>query len=86
MHREPRLARPPGAGERDEPLARTNETDELLDLALTPDQRPRLHGEIRRVQRPERRELLIPELEEPLRRRQIFEPMTSEVTDTDVDL
>jgi hypothetical protein len=63
---EPRLAGAARTGERDEPLAVREHRDELLDLALPADERARREREVRRVQRPQRREVAVTELVQAL--------------------
>ena len=54
-------------------------------FSLATDERGRLHREVRPVQRLERRELLAPELEEPLRLEQVLETVLTEIGGLHVD-
>ena len=66
---EPGLARSARSGQRQQPSPLVREQRaHLLELALAPEEGRRRHGQIRLVERCERRELLLAELEEPLRR------------------
>ena len=57
----------------------------LGQFSLATDKRGRLHREVRPVQRLERRELLAPELEEPLRLEQVLETVLTEIGSLHVD-
>ena len=76
-----RLPGSTGPSERDQPMG-AYELRHLRQLALTTDQRHRLHGQVRLVQALQRRELTLAELEDPLRRGQVLEPVLAEVTQT----
>ena len=77
---EPRLARSPRSGQREQPSPLVREQGaHLLQLALAPEEGRRRHGQVRLVERGERRELLLAELVQPLRRRQVLQPVPPEV-------
>ena len=59
LQSEPGLAGATGPGEREEARAVREQPDELLELALPPDERARGDRQVRRVERPERRELAV---------------------------
>ena len=69
--------------------ARAEQVGDRCQLALAPDQRRRLDGQVRRpvLERPQRRELVRQpgdhELGEPLRARQVLEPVLAEVAQRD---
>ena len=85
LERQSRLARPAGARQRQEARA-VEQAEPVPDLLLAPDECRELHREVVRdeVQRSERREvrraILDDELEDPLRLREILEPMLSQVS------
>ena len=58
---------------------RTNKGPSFRELALATDQRRRLDRQVRAMERPQRRELSLAELVEPLRRRQILEAVLAQV-------
>ena len=74
------LAGAAGAGDRDEPLPAQQIRDVAL-LGRTPDERVRGFGQRRPVQAAQRRERVVAELVDPLRPRQVLEPMLAEIDD-----
>ena len=78
LERQARLAAPAGAGERHQAM-RANERPGLLELALASDERGRLDRQVRPIERPQRREVLVAELVQALRRAQVLEAMLAEV-------
>jgi hypothetical protein len=64
----------------------TQELGRLCELALPADQRRRLHGQVRLVKRPERREVCVTKLVEPLRRAQVLKPVLAEVSRVDLSI
>jgi hypothetical protein len=66
LQREPRLAASAGPGKRHQPV-RANQFARLRELALPADKRCRLDRQVRPVQRAQRREVPVAELEEPVR-------------------
>ena len=66
LKREPRLPRAARPGDRDEPSI-ADQRDELGHLSLASEERARRDREIRGVERPQRGELAVTELEETLR-------------------
>ena len=91
LEREPRLPRPGGPGQRDQPhLLLAHQARDRRELVLAPDQRRRLNGQVRRptLQRSQRRErrrhALGDKLVQPLRLREILEPVQAEVTDLEL--
>ena len=80
LHGEPRLARATRAGQRQQAHLRVGkEGEHFAELLLAADERRRLLGQVRLVERLERRELGVAELVEPLRCGQVLEPMLPEV-------
>ena len=58
LQRQPRLPRPAGAGERQQPnVLAAQQADDLVELALAAEKRRRRDGEVRLVQRLQAREL-----------------------------
>ncbi len=75
-----RLAAAAGARERQEPnVVAAEEADDVGQLRRTADERGRGNREVRLVERLERRELGLAELVDPFRRREILEPVVTEV-------
>ena len=71
---------PPGPGEGQEPhLVASDQVDDLRQLAATTEKRRRRDGQVRTMQRPERREIGVPDLVEVLGVRNILQPMPPEV-------
>ena len=60
--------------------------DELRDLALPADERARGQGQVRRVERPQRREVAVAELVQTLGVDEILEPVLSQIADPSVAL
>ena len=80
LQRQPRLPRPAGAGERQQPnVLVAQQADNLVELALAAEKRRRRDGEVRLVQRLQARELGVAQLEEALRRREVLETVLPEV-------
>ena len=80
LQREPRLARPARAGQGQQAGSRrARAARDLGELALAAEERRRLHGQVGRVQAPERREVEVAELVQPLRRAQVLEPVLAQV-------
>ena len=77
---EPGLAGAAGAGDRDEPLAAQQVCDVAL-LGRAPDEGMCGFGQRRPVEAAQRRERAVAELIDPLRPRQVLEPMLAEVDD-----
>jgi hypothetical protein len=86
LEREPGLARAAGAGERHEPFAVREHRDELLDLALPPDERARGERQVRGVERPQRRKVTVAELEQSLRVGEVLQPVLAQVANFGVRL
>src|SRR5205823_267957 len=80
LKREPRLARAARPGDRDEPSI-AEQLDELGHFSLAAEERARRDRKIRGVERPERRELIIAELEEAFRLGQVLQSVLAEVTE-----
>ena len=78
LQRQPSLARAAGAGERDDAM-RVEQREHLGQLAFASDERRRLHRQVRLVDALQRRELIVAELVEPLRRCKVLEPVHAEV-------
>ena len=71
---------PPGPGERQQPdVLAAQQADDLVQLALAAEERRRRDGKVRLVQRLQRREVAVAELEQALRRREVLEPVLAEV-------
>ena len=69
LQREPRLAAPTRAGQRHQPdVGSPQQCGDLVDLPLAAEERRRRNRQVRLVQRLQRREVVRPELEEPLDR------------------
>jgi hypothetical protein len=84
--RQPRLPTASGAGQRGEPnIAAPQEIGYFVKLALTAEKRRRRYRQIRVGQGLQRWECAVAELVEPLRRGEVFEPVSPEITDFDVD-
>ena len=79
LERESGLAGAAGPGDRHEARPVREHGDELLELALAPDERHRDDREIGGVERPERRKLPVSELEEALVSDQVLEPVPAEI-------
>jgi hypothetical protein len=79
LEREPRLADPARAGERDEPRAASDQLEEVGQLLLPADERLELERQVRVVQAPERRELAAAELVEVKGLGQVLQPVLAEV-------
>ena len=80
VEREPRLPRSAGAGQRQETrVVAASSSPHVGELLLTPEELRRRDREVRPVQRLERRELVVAELVDPLRRAQVLEPVLAEV-------
>ena len=62
---------------------RARELHKLAELPLAADQRRRLHRQMPAAQRPQRRELRVTELKQPLRRRQILQPVLPQIPQRD---
>ena len=80
LDREPRLADPPGptiVSRRVAGSASTSAT--IVDFSVTPDERGRRDGQVRRRDGLQRRERAIAELVDPLRYREVLQPMVAEV-------
>ena len=74
------LPEPPAPVKREEASPPVREQGaHLLQLALAPEEGRRRHGQVRLVERGERRKLLLAELVQALRRRQVLQPMEPEV-------
>jgi hypothetical protein len=78
LQRKPSLARAAGAGERDDPVL-VEQCEHLAELAFAPDERRRLHRQVRLVHASQGRELVVVELIEPLGGSKILEPVHAEV-------
>ena len=82
LERQPRLARAAWPGERQEPyVVAGEELNHLGQLVLPAQERCRRHREVRTVERLERREVTLSQLEDPLGRRQVLETMLAEITE-----
>ena len=83
---EPGLPRPagPGQGEQAGVLA-GEEREHLGELALPAEEGGGRDGQVRPVERLERRELAVSELVDPLRRREVLEPVLAQVRELDLD-
>ena len=80
LRREPGLAGTSCPSQSQQPrLVVREQRAHLLQLALTPKEGCRRHRQIRLVERGERRKLFLAELVQALRRRQVLQPVQSEV-------
>jgi hypothetical protein len=80
LKRQACLARSTRPGDRDK--ARTFEQiDELAELSLASEQRTCRQGEVRLVERPERRELAVAELKEAFGLDQVFQPVDAKIAE-----
>ena len=80
LQREPRLAASTRAGQCHQPdVTSPHESREMVDLLLATEKRRRRNGQVRLVQRLQRRERFRPELEEALRRAQVLQAMQAEI-------
>ncbi|MBM2822290.1 MAG: hypothetical protein HW413_1036 [Thermoleophilia bacterium] len=85
FEREPGLARPARSGERDEARTVRDEGDDLAQLAFPADEGARRRGQVRYPDRPERREGLLAELEQPLEFGEILEAVLAEIYEVELD-
>jgi hypothetical protein len=83
LKREPSLTRAARPGDRDEPSI-AEQLDELGHCSLASEERARRDWKIRGVERPERRELAVTELEEAFRLGQVLQSMLAEVAEMSV--
>ena len=80
LQREPCLPASTRPGQRDEPdVGPPQQRRDLVDLTLAAQKRRRGNGEVRLVQRLQRRECFGAELKEALRRAQVLQPVQPEV-------
>ena len=86
LEREPGLPRAARPGEREEARAVREQRDELLELVLPPHERARGDGQVRGVERPERREVAVAELVQALGSDQVLQTVLAEVADGRVRL
>ena len=75
-----------GPGDRQESRPVGEQRDELLELSLSPDERDRDDGQVGGVERAERRELAVAELEEPLGADEVLQAVLAEVADLGIAL
>jgi hypothetical protein len=85
LQAQPRLAAPSWTGQRDEPFRVRQHRRQLGELRLATDERIRRDREVRRVEASERGEVLVAELVDAFGRRQVPEPVVSEVAHADAD-
>src|SRR2546430_1302694 len=76
---EPRLTASSWARKRDEAHRVGEHRRQLRELRLTADEWIRGDRKVRRIETPERREVAVSELEDPLRRCEVFEAMQPQV-------
>jgi hypothetical protein len=81
---EARLPRTPRPGQGEEARSVREHRDELLELALAPDEGHRDDWEVRGVEGPQRREVASAELEQALRSGQILQPVLAEIAEGDI--
>ncbi len=79
LQREPRLAAPACARQRQQTRALEQQHAHLRELSFPTEERGRRHGQVGAVEAPERRKLLVAQLVETLRRRQVLQPVLAEV-------
>jgi hypothetical protein len=80
---KPRLSRSAGPTQREQPdVVADEQVPHLSELLLAAEERSGRDREVRAVKRLQRGELLVAELEDPLRRAQVFEPVLAEVAKT----
>jgi hypothetical protein len=79
LQSKPCLADSAWADERDEPMG-FDELEELGQITVAPDQRRRLHREVRLMERFQTWEIAVTELPDPLWRRQILQPVVPQIT------
>ncbi len=83
LKRESRLARAARPSDRDD-ASTLEQVYELGDFSLAPEERTCRDRQIRRVERPERRELAVTELEEVFRLDEVLQPVLAEVAESSV--
>ena len=81
LEREAGLPGAAGPGDGEQARAVREQRDELLELVLPPDERARGDRQVRRVERPERREVAVAELVEALGADQVLQAVLAEVAD-----
>jgi hypothetical protein len=81
LEREACLPGAARAGDREQPRPVRERRDELVELALPPDERARGDGQVRCVERPERWEDALAELVEPLGLDEVLQPMLAEIVE-----
>ena len=79
LQREPCLAAPACARQRQQTRAVEQQRAHLRELSLPTEERRRRHGQVGAVEAPERRKLLVSQLVEPLRRGEVLQPVLAEV-------
>ena len=82
MQRESRLPRPAGAREREEAgVVAHEQLPDIGKLVLAAEEGRRGYREVRAVERLQRREVAVAQLEDPLRRAQVLEPVLAELAE-----